>query len=232
MNISREDLINYFEWDAFNWSRALNLWEPKILELKSRGRQLNGLEIGGRYGGLSLMMANEYGIKMTFSDLKVSSEQIKLIKKRDKFDLIGFDNQDVTRLTYRKYKYDLIVFKSVLGSLGNIQNQKIALSEIHRCLKPGGVVFFAENLKSTWVHSLLRYVFNSWSRSHWFYPSKGEIENNLNLVFSNIKVQHHGFLGLFSRKKRINYFLSRVDLTLSPLIPSSWKYIIYGWGEK
>lgn len=232
MNFLREDASNYFEWDIYNWSRALRLWAPKILELKKKGTNLKGLEIGGRHGGLSLMLANEFKIKMTLTDLQISTKQINFIKNHDKFDLITFDIQDVMELSYDSEQYDLIIFKSVLGSLGNAENQIIALSEIHRCLKPGGVVLVAENLRSTWLHSLLRYIFNPWSRYNWYYPTKIDFSNSLDLFFSEKKIQHFGFIGLFSRKKRINYFLSRVDLILSPLIPNSWKYIVFGWGSK
>jgi ubiquinone/menaquinone biosynthesis C-methylase UbiE len=231
-DISKEDLSRYFEWDIFNWSRVLSLWEPKILELKKNSRQLKGLEIGGRQGGLSLMMANEYKINTVLTDVQFTSKQIKYIEEYDIYGLISTENQNVMNLTYESNQFDLIIFKSVLGALGSIQNQELALKEIYRCLKPGGVMLFAENLRCTWVHSLLRNIFNPWSRSHWYYPSYNELGASLNLIFSESRLEYFGFLGLFSRGKSINYVLSKIDVIIAPVIPNSWRYIAFGWCSK
>jgi len=213
----------YFEWDTISWSRALLIWH-KYLKL-NRGNY--ALEIGGRRGGLSLMLAKEYGMKVVCSDLKNPKETVKLLhQKHETNHKIQYDAVDCMRIGYKDNTFDIVIFKSVLGALGTYEKQSLAFQEILRVLKPGGVVLFAENLECSFFHIYLRRIFVSWS-SYWRYPKL----NDINLFLKNfnfVEINTTGFFATFARAKFIRTLLSYFDVVNDKILPKKNKYIVYG----
>ena len=141
--MNKRNIKIYFEWDTISWSKALLIWH-KYLKL-NKGNY--ALEIGSRRGGLSLMLAKEYGMKVVCSDLKNPKETAKLLhQKHETKHKIQYEAVDCMRMGYKDNTFDIVLFKSVIGALGTYEKQSLAFQEILRVLKPGGVVLFAENL--------------------------------------------------------------------------------------
>jgi ubiquinone/menaquinone biosynthesis C-methylase UbiE len=213
----------YFAWDTNSWSRALNIWH-KYLELNIGNY---ALEIGGRDGGLSLMLAKEFGMKVVCSDLQIPKKNVKLLHQKHKTDHeIQYEAVDCTRIVYRDNTFDVVIFKSVIGALGTNKNQSLAFQEIHRVLKPGGVLLFAENIECSIFHVYLRRIFTSWSH-YWHYPKLNDINLYLkNFIFFEIKTT--GFFALFSKNEFINTCLSYLDVVIEKILPKKNRYIVYG----
>jgi len=213
----------YFEWDTISWSRAMNIWH-KHLEL-NKGN--HALEIGGRRGGLSLMLAKEYSMKVVCSDLNNSKKIAKSLHQKYETDHeIEYAVIDCMRMGYNDNTFDVVIFKSVIGALGTFENQSISFQEINRVLKPKGVLLFAENLECTIFHAYLRRIFNPW-KSYWRYPKLNEI--NLFLKdFTFIEIKTTGFFACFSSFKFINIFLGYLDFVIDKILPKKNRYIVYG----
>ena len=151
-------------WDVRNWSRALSFWEPNLAGSMPR----SALAIGERGGGLSLWLAMR-GIHVVCTDLGVSLEPAMALHRRyGVSDLVTYADLDVTSMSYPDGSFDIIVFKSVLGALATKERQVRAMREIHRVLRPGGTLLFAENLVGSRLHTWLRSRFVPWDS--WRYP--------------------------------------------------------------
>lgn len=223
-------LKKYFEWDVQIWGDALYLWRSELEKYKLAGDK-SALEIGGRRGGLSYFLANEYQCNTICSDLQNPILTAKpLHSSYDQKLCISYEEQNCLNLTYPDNSFDIVIFKSVLGALGSIENQRIAISEIYRCLKPGGILCFAENLKSTSIHQYLRKWMNPWS-SYWYYPSIEEFNSYL-CDFSAVNIKTIGFTSLFVRNEKVKLVSSFFDKKIQSVIPNKWNYVIYGTAIK
>lgn len=217
------------QWDVRNWSEALNYWEKKT----DWDSIYNCLELGGREGGLSLWLALK-GKKVICSDIdEVETTASQLHKQFNVSDLISYQEIDATNIPYENH-FDLIVFKSILGIIGvndNASLQQRAIAQIHKALRPGGKLLFAENLCGSGLHQLLRKKFVKWGSS-WRYVSLKEINNYL-YIFKTYSLKCTGFAGLLGRNEKQRDFLATLDQTLIKFfVPDTWKYIAYGIAEK
>jgi len=134
MNICLSDII---EWDVVNWSSALQFWE------KNSNCNLSHslvLEIGAGNGGLSLWLASK-GCKVICSDLNDPIQKAyELHKKYQVLNRIEYQVLDATNIPYRE-KFDVIIFKSILGGIGRdgqYELQLKAIFEMYKALKKGG----------------------------------------------------------------------------------------------
>jgi SAM-dependent methyltransferase len=217
------------QWDVNAWSEALKYWDKNVDWSKVQ----NGLELGGREGGLSLWLAKK-GIKTVCSDLHdVKNAASPLHQKHHVSGLITYQDIDATNIPYENH-FDVIAFKSIIGGIGrnnNIESQKKTFKEIHKALKPGGKLLFAENLTASPFHRQLRKRFVRWG-SEWRYITIGEMKMFLkDFPCSDIKTT--GFLSVFGRSENQRNMLSSIDkLILNRISPDSWKYIVYGIAEK
>ena len=147
---------------------------------------------------------------------------------------VEFREIDALSIDYDSHYFDFVVFKSVLGSLANgqLDRQKKALQEMHRVLKPGGVLFFAENMIGSVFHEVGRRLFVPWSKS-WRYMEVAELEDGLEM-FKKKTIRSTGFFALFvpDRFSMLKRTLSFFDYCFGPVIPASWKYVSYGYAIK
>lgn len=223
--MAKELLKDIIQWDIKSWSRALKYWESHI----DWSRVQNGLELGGREGGLSLWLGLK-GTKMVCSDLEdVKQTAEKLHLKHNLGELITYRDIDATDIPYEDY-FDIVVFKSIIGGIGrddNFEKQKQVFHEIFKALKPGGKLLFAENLVASPFHQGLRKRFVNWGSS-WRYVSTEEMKEFLK-DFSSVDFKTTGVLGTFGRNESQRNFLSTIDqVFLNKICPESWKYIGYG----
>lgn len=164
------------QWDIKAWSKVLTYWNENI----DWDTVQNGLELGGREGGLSLWCALK-GKRMVCSDIvDVESTASPFHKKYDVDGLVTYEVIDATKIPYENY-FDVILFKSIMGGVGsndNIENQRKAFNEIYKALKPGGKLLFAENLKASPMHQYLRKKYIRWGNS-WRYVTLPEMDEFL-----------------------------------------------------
>lgn len=222
----RRDII---QWDVSSWSGILNYWDGKTDWSKVQ----NALELGGRQGGLSLWLALK-GIQTTCSDIKHVRENAEELHLRYKVaSLVKYEEINAVNIPYENH-FDIIIFKSIMGVIGiydNYENQQKAFTEIHKALKPGGMLLFAENLAASSFHQFLRKRLVRWG-SAWRYLSLAEMKDCLK-VFSSCEVKTTGVLATFGRNEGQRRVLSAADkLILNHVCPEHWKYIAYGMAVK
>ncbi len=226
-------LLDIFRWDVTTWSRALPVWKS-VLEA-AHPPLLYGLEIGASNGGVSAYFARTYGCKMLCSDLDLSIEKVGSFHRQvGVAHLVDYQIISATDIPYPAATFDFVVFKSVLGAIGpagsgEYAEQQKAIREMHRVLKPGGVLFFAENLTGSWLHRFARRHFVAWGKS-WRYVTLPEMQTFLQ-VFSQYDLRATGFLAAFvSRPAWLKEAAAWLDTSLP--FPKSWRYVAYGYAVK
>jgi SAM-dependent methyltransferase len=223
-------LNDIIEWDVVNWSTALEYWK------KNSNQDIalvKALEIGSGYGGLSLWAALN-GMKVLCTDIEgPSNEALEKHKKYNVTHLINYETLNALSIPYRE-EFDVVLFKSVLGGIGRFNNkadQIKAIYEIHKSLKNGGELWFAENLVASPIHQILRRKYIAWG-SQWRYVSIQEMKEYLS-IFSEAKYTTVGFLGTFGRSESQRAILGKIDRIIADkLVPESWRYIVIGVARK
>jgi len=226
--IEQVDLKSCFEWDVESWSRAVHVWRTGLERLPSSA---TGLDIGGRNGGLTLFLVKEKGISMVCSDLSNPKDHaIKLHKQKNITDKVAYAAVDCTNISYEDNTFDIVVFKSVIGALGDFNRQQQAINEMHRVLKPGGVLLFAENQEATKLHMFLRKKLVRWS-SYWRYLKSRDMATFLS-PFSHKEIRTTGFFAVFAPEGTLRKMAAIVDRMICKVIPGSFHYITYGYAVK
>lgn len=220
-------LADFVEWDVRNWSASLDYWKRHSSQDLS---QCSALEIGSGHGGLSLWMALQ-GARVTCSDVNgPQQEAINKHKSKGVSHLIKYESLDATDIPYTN-KFDVIFFKSTLGAINGRELQAKAINEMHKALKAGGELFFAENLAASAMHAFFRRRFVKWGEM-WRYVSIEEMNEFLS-PFSTISTCAVGFAGTFGRSERQRNALGVVDkLLFDHVMPKQWKYILLGVARK
>jgi ubiquinone/menaquinone biosynthesis C-methylase UbiE len=102
------------------------------------------LDAGCGSGIVSRYLADHYPdvhvLGVDLSSQRITAAREAALGKR--FNLL-FEEQDLTRMTYSRQRFDTIFSRYVLEHLAS-QNQKAMLSEFFRCLKPGGQVMIVD----------------------------------------------------------------------------------------
>lgn len=217
------------QWDVASWRVALEIWDQAAV---CRG-DTQVLDLGARDGGLSLYFASK-GCHVVCSDLKGPSRAARVLHERYGVGhLVRYAAVDATKIAYPEASFDVVCFKSVLGGIGGVGGyaaQQQAVLEMHRVLRPGGKLFFAENLVGTRLHAFLRRRFVAWGE-RWRYLSIGEVCELLR-PFSEVTYVATGFLATFGRREWQRSLLHCVDVLVDPMIPNAWKYIVAGCAVK
>ena len=229
----REDvprLDDVIEWDVTSWSKALPFWldHSKI----KTARRPRALELGTRNGGLSLWLASK-GFDVVCSDVeRPSSQAMSLHERYHVTNRIAYEPIDASNIKVHG-QFDVVCFKSMLGAVGRqgFDVQRRAVREMFRVLRPGGEVWFAENLAASPLHRFLRRTFVPWARS-WRYLTLAELQE-LFASFGSCEIITAGFLAAFGRTERQRRMLARLDGSpLLRLFPPTWRYIAIGVARK
>lgn len=222
-------LADFVEWDLANWAPALDFW------LQSTSLDLShavALELGAGLGGLSLWLSLK-GARVVCTDLRgVTAEARALHRRHNVEHLISYRALDATDIPYEG-QFDLVVFKSVLGDVGRggrRDMQERAVREIHKALRPGGELWFAENLTGSALHRLARRLIRRGSL--WRYVSLEEAEQFLS-PFRRHACRATGFLAVFGRGGLPRDLLGALDRSLcNRVVPERWRYVIIGAAKK
>ena len=222
-----EDVV---EWDVANWSHALGFWvEHSALLVTAESR---ALELGTRHGGLSLWLASRrFNVVCTDIEYPAATAR-RLHASYDVADRVSYRRADATAIAIDG-PFDVVCFKSMLGAIGRggIESQQLAIDEMHRVLRPGGEVWFAENLRASPLHRILRRVFVPWGTS-WRYLTVPELKKMF-AGFKTLDIATIGFFAAFGRTERQRRFLSVLDKgVLGRLVPYAWRYIAIGVARK
>ena len=220
--LTKKELKDIVQWDIKNWSNVLPFWEEHF-DFKPNSKVL---ALGEREGGLSLYFAKR-GCKVICSDYKPLPGSTKEIHNfYGVSDLIEYRQIDMKNIDLPGDSVDVVVFKSVLGALGNAQDQAAAISEINRVLKKGGVFLFAENLRGSALHQFLRNKYVKWA-VNWRYVS-GQDMVGWTKDFHSYDSKTFGVLALFGRTEKQRRFLGFFDRLITPITPVKWRYILFG----
>lgn len=220
--LSAEELAYIIQWDIKNWKRALSFWD-KHFEIKAGMRVL---ALGEREGGLSYYFAQK-GCEVVCSDYNEFPDSTKKMHaEKGVSDQISYKQIDMRNIDFEDGSFDVVVFKSVIGALGNKEDQDEAIKEINRVLKKGGAFLFAENALGSRFHRYLRKKFVGWGE-RWRYITRQDLQD-WQSNFSSAKTEAFGFSALFGRSEKQRSFLGGVDKAFNPLTPKGWRYIYFG----
>lgn len=226
----KETIREIIEWDTRNWSRALTFWGRHTRQDLSG---VQALEIGSGNGGLSLWIALQGGHCLCTD---VSGPRPQAMVKHQRYGISGqirYEALDATTMTYEN-TFDVVLFKSVLGGIGRQDGkdrQQAAMKAIFRALKPGGELFFAENLAASPIHQLFRRRCTAWG-GYWRYVSLAEMAS-FTAPFSKVEMAVCGCMGAFGRTERQKRLLGALDrIIIERIVPAKWRYLVFGVAQK
>jgi SAM-dependent methyltransferase len=216
-------------WDIPTWSKFLPFCE-RFLGFNLGGN--HALEVGARQGGLSLYLALK-GYNVVCSDFEAPGVPAWILHARHGVaERITYLDVDILAPPYPDAVFDLIIFKSVLHALPQARLQGQAVRELHRLLRPGGLLLFAENLRASPVHRLLRRLFRpKWLLKQRRYPTEAEIRFWCR-EFREFHGETWGLLGIPYQEGRIWRRLVELDAAVIPLVPREWRYVILACARK
>lgn len=220
------------EWDVYNWSHALTHWSHTISQLSASETRV--LCLGERNGGLSLWFALQ-GFQVICSDFNGPKQEANQLHERyGVADRIQYADINIFKIPFPDNTFDIVACKSVIGGLKldyrdkssrTVENQKLAVEEIRRVLKPGGIFCGAENMRGSWVHMTARKLLKG-DKIGWRHLRVTEIYQLFD-EFTNKDFQFYGFLGSYYRHKMLNKVSSIIDKVLSTIMPRQWLYIAF-----
>jgi ubiquinone/menaquinone biosynthesis C-methylase UbiE len=225
-SLSKETLSEIIQWDVKNWSKCIDFWNQYIDHKTPK----KVLALGEREGGMSLYFAL-CGHEVICSDYNPMPDSTVALHKEYKVtNRITYQKIDMKAIDLPDDSVDVVVFKSVLGALGDAEDQEKALSEIYRVLRKDGQFLFAENLEGTKLHQFLRKKFVNWG-SRWRYITRKEMKS-WNDQYQSFHTKTYGVTGLFGRSEKQRKILGGADRILTPVTPKNWRYILFGVAKK
>ena len=191
---------------------------------------LRALEIGARDGGLSLYLAQK-GVQVTCSDIDEPAARARELHHQYGLDsLIGYAAIDATAIPFNDDSFDLVIFKSMLGAVGQFKGipaVDTVINEVRRILKPGGLVLFAENQEGSRFHAWARHRFMPWGSTYYYIPQHEIIR--LFSVFTVFEFKTYGFLACV---KKDFLPLAILDHLICLSKRSKSNYMVYGFAIK
>lgn len=129
---------------TFHWSRCREY--PWVLETVPVAPTDRILDAGGGHGPLQYLLAQRaYHGSVTNADQ--AEESFALVRQHPLGALIQCDHQDLTHLSYPNNHFDKVVCISVIE---HIPDQRAAVRELVRVLKPGGYLVLTCDVPVTW----------------------------------------------------------------------------------
>ncbi len=205
------------KWDRFNWARAIKSWEIDDLSGKK------ALGLGECEGGLALYFALK-GADVICTDYRWMGSQSYekaqfLHNKYGVDDRIRYEDIDATAIPYEG-EFDIIFFKSILGGIGRNGNDEIiatVFEQIYKALKPGGVLYYAENLRGCSILRKFRSRYSVAFRNGWNYKDAKHLEELEDERFCVIKRGMFGCIACMGPNEPFRNVLGVFDAILERL---------------
>jgi SAM-dependent methyltransferase len=234
MRDSQSLLKDIIGWDVRNWSGCLDYWLPWLDALSRKTAKV--LVLGERNGGISLWFA-KLGFEVLCTDYQMPGAHVPAIHQRWAVqERIKYARADVFHLPHPDDCFDVVACKSVIGGLcldykdnstRSLENQKPAVMEIRRVLKPAGIFLGAENLAGTGAHMFLRKRRSKKGNLGWRYLGLKEIQWLFD-GYSECQLKAHGFLGThWFNGRGLNGLCAAADGCFSKILPADWLYISF-----
>lgn len=218
-------------WDVHTWSAAFRFWGT-VIDDAATGRSLQCLEIGAGPGGPSLWLAlrGHRVVCSNRSDTELLARPLH--EKYGVLDRIEYQDVDVTDIPWENH-FDVVVFKSVLGGIGADPQLPVrAMAQIHRALKPSGLLLYAENARGTVLHRVARWLAYRVRNGSWRFLGVGELRRLLS-IFRTWELHTTGVAALFGTTEARRERLAAADsLFLTRVTPPSWRYVAFGVAVK
>lgn len=193
-------------WGGILWKKFIFYIESSIENNYNIDSNVVFLELGAREGYISEIFRENF--KIIVSDISYNMKCIE--KSTPEFE---YKNLNCLDINLQDESVDIVVFKSVLGGLKSAENQIVAFQEIHRVLKPNGLVIFAENVRGSLFHRLLRALKHKNRLNYWRYISNADFSKIVE--DTNFKVLSAEYKGVLSGLGFTNIFfdsiLSKLD---------------------
>ncbi len=225
-----ETIHDVIQWDVMTWRRCLPFWEAQLLHVQ--GHRPRVLLLGERDGGLALWYALR-GYLVHCTDLHGPTERAQELHRRyGVVDQISYGSVDVFNIAFNNDTFDIVGCKSVIGGLKRVyvdsstrtlENQSVAVAEIRRVLRTGGVFLGAENLVGSPLHRSLRYVAKR-GNVGWRHLALPELVLLLS-GFERVTHEEFGFVGTRGPVRPHHAILKTVDDVLRALLPRTWAYV-------
>ena len=230
--IERELLADILEWDIYNWGRAIEFWDEKARAIAREKPGFSVLEIGAAGGGISLYWAL-LGADVLCSEIDGQFDRARALHaKHGVSDRVRYEALDAANVIDKPFPYrndfDVVTFKSVIGGVGvgedTLYNQVALFENIYAALKPGGYLFFCENLVGSKMHMKARELFTDHVGS-WRYVT---VDKVLALAdrFDPIEYETFGVVGIFGRTDPLAAALGAVDRQFDRCVKPEDRYII------
>jgi SAM-dependent methyltransferase len=221
-------LKDIIEWDIYNWSNTLNVWQPIIERLPKDAKIL---AVGERNGGMSLWLAS-LGYNVECTDRVIPSQQAIALHKAYKVqDKISYRVVDIVHDVLPSKQYNVIIMKSVFGGLkDDYRNSSTristvrqkALKNIHDSLKPGGYLLSADNMIGSTTHKFFRKILNK--NNGWYYFSVIDISAFFK-PFSSVQIDYSSIIPTISPNSIFNKVLYFINQNVLHWLPLSSRYI-------
>ena len=200
-----------FLWPAIGLL-ALNLYasDKFILESKlpiiEEFKAPKILDIGCGTGRISVNLAKKLknGAMITGIDIydekTITGNSLETIQKNAEIEGVKnktqFQYGSATNIPFENNTFDIVNISFVMHEFSRDNSQDIAMSEIHRILKPNGYFFLGELTRSSWQMLLISGVFVLHYKKHQYWIQILEKHG-----FKEISYNDNGGFGIFQAKK-------------------------------
>jgi SAM-dependent methyltransferase len=231
------DMREVIQWDIYNWGEALRFWSEAIRHLDPiRSRTL---ALGERGGGLSLWLADQ-GFEVYCTDNGgIKDHVLEIHRAHRPKGQIHYRDVNIFDIPFEDEYFDLVICKSVIGGLKlkardastrTLENQKKAVDEIFRVLKPHGHFLGAENMEG---HPLIRRI-RKWykkDRIGWRHLATSEIPYLFD-SFQKLDTRFFGILPGVLPVDILNRLLFTFNKVAGSLMSDRSKYISFIIAQK
>ncbi len=152
-------------------------------------------------------------------------EAKRLHKKYKVSDKITYEDIDATCIPYEN-EFDIIFFKSILGGIGrngNVEMISKSFDSIYNALKPGGRLYYVENIRGSKILQWFRRRFSTASHNGWNYLEQQQLMQ-YESQFIPIRRSSFGYIACIGPNELSRNILGIIDIVLERFIRKNYIY--------